>query len=80
MASLPCLGVIPALAVLIRWLNMEEPERFKRDSMKHAKIPYWLFIKLYLVGLAAISFSWFVYDFIFHPVRLFSHPPTLFGR
>ena len=49
---------------------MEEPERFKRDSMKYAKIPYWLIIKRYWVGLTAISLSWFVYDFITYPVRL----------
>ena len=48
---------------------MEEPERFKRDSMKNAKIPYWLIIKRYWVGLLAISTSWFVYDFIVYPVR-----------
>ena len=63
------LGVIPALAVLLWRLNMDEPDRFKRDSMKHAKIPYWLIIKRYWVGLLAISLSWFVYDFIVYPVR-----------
>jgi MFS family permease len=66
------LGVIPALAVLIWRINMEEPERFKRDSMRNAKIPYWLIIKRYWVGLAAISLSWFVYDFIVYPFGLYS--------
>ena len=67
------LGIIPALAVLIWRLNMEEPERFKRDSMRDAKIPYWLIIKRYWVGLLAISTSWFLYDFIVYPV-CFAHP------
>jgi hypothetical protein len=75
------LGIIPALAVLIWRMNMDEPERFKRDSMKHAKIPYWLIIKRYWVGLLAISASWFLYDFIVYPVRLLSpfSARSLFG-
>ena len=71
------LGVVPALAVLIWRLNMDEPERFKRDSMKNAKIPYWLILKRYWVGLLAISLSWFVYDFITYPVRFLSPHPNL---
>jgi len=47
---------------------MEEPTRYKKDSMKHAKIPYWLIIKRYWAGLAAISLTWFIYDFITYPV------------
>ena len=69
------LGVVPALAVLIWRINMDEPERFKRDSMRDAKIPYWLIIKRYWVGLAAISLSWFLYDFIVYPVRVLSRIP-----
>jgi len=53
------LGVIPALAVLIWRLSMEEPARYKKDSMKNAKIPYLLIIKRYGVSLAAISFTWY---------------------
>ncbi|KAF9791015.1 MFS Git1p-related glycerophosphoinositol and glycerophosphocholine permease [Thelephora terrestris] len=66
------LGIIPALAVLVWRINMEEPERFRRDSMKNAKIPYWLIIKRYWVGLLAISTSWFLYDFIVYPFGLYS--------
>ncbi|KAF9645102.1 MFS Git1p-related glycerophosphoinositol and glycerophosphocholine permease [Thelephora ganbajun] len=66
------LGVVPALAVLLWRLNMEEPERYRRDSMRDAKIPYWLIIKRYWVGLVAISISWFVYDFITYPFGLYS--------
>jgi hypothetical protein len=49
---------------------MEEPTRFKRDSMLNVKIPYWLIIKRYWVGLLGISIAWFVYDFITYPVCL----------
>jgi hypothetical protein len=53
---------------------MEEPTRYKKDSMKHAKIPYWLIIKRYWVGLAALSLTWFIYDFITYPVSfMFIH-------
>ncbi|KAG6863349.1 hypothetical protein C0993_011887 [Termitomyces sp. T159_Od127] len=53
-------GMIPALAVFLWRLNMDEPLRYKKDSMKHAKIPYLLVIKRYWNRLAAISFIWCV--------------------
>ncbi|KAJ7799663.1 MFS Git1p-related glycerophosphoinositol and glycerophosphocholine permease [Mycena olivaceomarginata] len=58
------LGFFPALTTLIwRW-NTEEPDMYKRNSMKTIKIPYWLVFKRYGVQLAAVSFTWFLYDFI----------------
>ena len=47
---------------------MEEPTRFKKDSMKNTKIPYRLVIKRYWPSLLAISVTWFIYDFIAYPV------------
>jgi hypothetical protein len=64
------LGVIPAAAVFLWRLKMEEPTRYKKDSMKNAKVPYWLIIKRYWLGLAALSLTWFIYDFITYPVSL----------
>ncbi|KAG8702438.1 hypothetical protein FRC08_003490 [Ceratobasidium sp. 394] len=58
------LGVFPALAVLIWRLRMTEPTRYQRDSMRNTKVPYWLILKRYWKSLAAISITWFVYDFI----------------
>ncbi|KAF9451867.1 MFS Git1p-related glycerophosphoinositol and glycerophosphocholine permease [Macrolepiota fuliginosa MF-IS2] len=66
------LGVVPALLVFVWRLNMDEPERFKKDSMKHAKIPYLLVLKRYWVSLLAISFVWFLYDFIVYPFSIYS--------
>jgi len=66
------LGVIPALAVFLWRLNMEEPTRYKTDSMKRARIPYWLILKRYWLSLTAISFTWFLYDFITYPFGLYS--------
>jgi len=54
------LGVIPALVVFFWRLNMDEPERFKKDSMRDTKIPYLLVIKRYWISLLAISFTWCV--------------------
>ncbi|KAF8525794.1 major facilitator superfamily domain-containing protein [Hysterangium stoloniferum] len=66
------LGVIPAAAVFIWRFNMREPTRYKKDSMKHAKIPYFLILKRYWVRLTAICIAWFIYDFITYPFGLFS--------
>lgn len=66
------LGTFPAIAILIwRW-TIDEPERYKKDSMKHAKIPYMLVIRRYWVSLAAISVVWFLYNFIVYPFGLYS--------
>jgi len=66
------LGVVPALLVFLWRLNMDEPRRYKQDSMKHAKIPYMLVIRRYWVSLSAISFIWFLYDFIVYPFGIYS--------
>ncbi|KAH6909115.1 glycerophosphodiester transporter [Coprinopsis sp. MPI-PUGE-AT-0042] len=66
------LGVVPAAAVFIWRLSMEEPARYRKDSMKNAKTPYLLIIKRYWVSLAAISFVWFLYDIIVYPFGLYS--------
>ena len=58
------LGVIPALAVLIWRLNMQNPSHYRKNSMRDTKIPYWLVIRRYWVNLLAISLTWFIYDFI----------------
>ncbi|KAF9038118.1 putative metabolite transporter [Panaeolus papilionaceus] len=66
------LGVVPALAVFLWRLNMDEPTRYKKDSMKYAKIPYMLVLRRYGWSLAGISFVWFLYDFIVYPFGLYS--------
>jgi len=66
------LGVIPALAVLIWRLQMEEPKLYKKDSMKFVKIPYLLIFKRYWKSLFAICLTWFIYDFITYPFGIYS--------
>ncbi|KAL7279070.1 metabolite transporter [Trametes coccinea BRFM310] len=70
------LGVVPALAVLVWRLRMDEPTRFKKDSMARARVPYLLIIRRYWVSLAAISITWFLYDFITYPFGLYSSTVT----
>lgn len=66
------LGVIPAVAVFIWRLNMQEPTRFRKDSMARARTPYWLIIKRYWRNLFAICITWFIYDFITYPFSIYS--------
>lgn len=54
------LGVVPALAVFLWRLNMEEPTRYKKDAMKRTSVPYLLIIRRYWVSLAAISAVWYL--------------------
>ena len=58
------LGAFPALAVLIWRLNMQNPSHYRKNSMRDTRIPYLLIIRRYWVNLLAISFTWFIYDFI----------------
>ncbi|KAG2358289.1 MFS Git1p-related glycerophosphoinositol and glycerophosphocholine permease [Suillus spraguei] len=70
------LGVVPAVGVFFWRLRMEEPTRYKRDSMKYVRIPYMLVIKRYWRGLLGISLAWFIYDFIAYPFGLYSSTIT----
>ncbi|KAG8769128.1 hypothetical protein FRC15_004756, partial [Serendipita sp. 397] len=49
------LGVFPAVAVFIWRLSMENPESYKRNSMKHATVPYRLILRRYWPSLLAVS-------------------------
>lgn len=70
------LGVVPAVAVFLWRLRMEESKRYKRDSMKHVRIPYGLVVKRYWRSLFGISLAWFIYDFIVYPFGLYSSTIT----
>jgi MFS family permease len=66
------LGIVPALLVFLWRLNMDEPVRFRKDSMKRARIPYLLVLRKYGVSMVALATSWFIYDFIVYPFGLYS--------
>jgi MFS family permease len=65
------LGVIPPLLLLYLRIQLQEPEEFKRESMKYAKIPYWLVIKFYGPRLFVVSLIWFLYDFSTYSFNLY---------
>ena len=58
------LGVVPPMFLLYFRLKLNEPEIYAKNSMRHVPIPYWLIIKRYWIKLAAVSITWFLYDWI----------------
>ena len=71
------LGVIPALAVLVWRLNMDEPTRYKKDAIVRGSVPYWLIFRRYWKEFTGISITWFVYDFITCVVSISEYLPFL---
>ncbi|KAI8335474.1 major facilitator superfamily domain-containing protein [Chlamydoabsidia padenii] len=65
------LGVVPPTIVLYYRLKMTDTKQYKANAMKK-KVPYWLIFKRYWRKLFAVSFTWFVYDFISYPNGVFS--------
>ncbi|KAG8991316.1 hypothetical protein FRB90_001394, partial [Tulasnella sp. 427] len=73
------LGTIPPLLVLFWRMRMHEPERFRKESMKHVAwkdYPVWLIVKRYWLRFTAISLAWFIYDFITYPFGIYSSTIT----
>ncbi|KAI0783689.1 major facilitator superfamily domain-containing protein [Abortiporus biennis] len=66
------LAFVPAMAVFIWRLRMEEPIRFKKDCMVRGRTPYWLIFKRYWPSLTGICINWFLYDFIAYPFGIYS--------
>lgn len=58
------LGAIPPLVLLIARIWMVEPELYRKNNMRRAKIPYWLLIKRYWFRLLGICIVWFIYDWM----------------
>jgi MFS family permease len=56
------LGVVPPLLLFLLRLKLNEPEEFKRESMKHVSIPYGLVLKYYWWRLFVVGLIWFLYD------------------
>lgn len=69
-------GAIPPLLLIFARMFMDEPEAYKKNAMKHVKIPYRLIIKRYWRKLAAVSFCWFIYDWITYPFGMYASDIT----
>lgn len=70
------LGVVPPMILMYFRLKMKEPEAYAKNSMKHARIPYWLLIKRYWLKLLAVSITWFIYDWITYPFGIYASTIT----
>ncbi|KAL2069597.1 hypothetical protein VTL71DRAFT_14276 [Oculimacula yallundae] len=66
------LGCLPPMVLLWLRIKLQEPEEFKKESMKHVKIPYLLVLKYYGFRLAIVSLVWFLYDFSTYSFGIFS--------
>lgn len=66
------LGVVPPIALLLLRLKLQEPEEFKRESMKHTKIPYGLVLRFYWKRLLVVGAIWFLYDFSSYSFGIYS--------
>lgn len=66
------LGAIPPLSVFYFRLKMKDGERYAKDGMRYAKIPYLLVIKKYGGRLVTVSIIWFIYDFSAYAFGIYS--------
>ncbi|KAL9604654.1 MAG: hypothetical protein Q9219_000374 [cf. Caloplaca sp. 3 TL-2023] len=66
------LGVIPPLSLLYLRLKLDEPEEFKRETMKNTTTPWALVLKFYWLRLAVVSLIWFIYDFSAYSFSIYS--------
>ncbi|TXT07617.1 uncharacterized protein COLE_04541 [Cutaneotrichosporon oleaginosum] len=66
------LGAVPPLLLTFFRLFMDEPEAYQKNAMKHVKIPYRLILKRYWPKLLAVSFCWFLYDWITYPFGMYA--------
>lgn len=66
------IDAIPPLVLLFARLFMDEPEAYKKNSMRHVRIPYLLVVRRYWLRLFAVSLVWFIYDWITYPFGMYS--------
>ncbi|KAF9632811.1 General substrate transporter [Lasiodiplodia theobromae] len=66
------IGIIPPLSLLWLRLKLQEPEAYKRESMRDTTTPYWLALKYYGFRLFVVSLIWFIYDFSAYAFGIYS--------
>jgi MFS family permease len=67
------IGIIPPLSLLYLRVKLEEPEEFKRESIKSVRDTPWLLVmKFYGWRLFIVSMIWFVYDFNAYAFSVYS--------
>jgi MFS family permease len=71
------LGVVPPLLLFLLRLKLKEPEEFKRESMKHVRIPYGIVLRFYWYRLLVVGLIWFLYDVCLFPSLTHPTPKKL---
>ncbi|KAI1454412.1 MFS general substrate transporter [Annulohypoxylon moriforme] len=66
------IGVVFPLVLFVLRLKLKEPAEFSRNSMKHAKTPYFLIFRYYGFRLLIVSLIWFIYDFSAYSFSIYS--------
>ena len=69
-----CLGIgaLPPLSLLYLRLKLQEPEEYKRQTMRETRTPYLLVLRFYGFRLFMVSLIWFIYDFSSYSFSLYS--------
>ncbi|KAK4164551.1 major facilitator superfamily domain-containing protein [Cladorrhinum sp. PSN259] len=65
-------GTLFPLVLFILRIFLKEPEEYRKNSMKYAKIPYRLVLRFYGWRLFIVSAVWFIYDFSIYSFGIFS--------
>ncbi|KAK4230119.1 major facilitator superfamily domain-containing protein [Podospora fimiseda] len=65
-------GVIFPSVLFVFRIFLKEPEEYRKNSMKHTKIPYRLVLAFYGWRLFIVSTVWFVYDFSAYSFSIYS--------
>ncbi|KAK4462726.1 major facilitator superfamily domain-containing protein [Cladorrhinum samala] len=65
-------GVLFPMALFVLRVFLKEPEEYRKNSMKHAKVPYWLVLRFYGWRLFIVSAVWFIYDFSAYSFGIYS--------
>lgn len=55
------IGILPPLLIFFWRLRMDEPERYKKSTIRGAPTPYWLALKRYWRSFLGLSLAWFLY-------------------
>ncbi|KAK9460809.1 major facilitator superfamily domain-containing protein [Lipomyces oligophaga] len=66
------LGAIPPMSIFYLRLKLQEPEQFRKNTMRHCRIPYLLVLRFYGFRLFIVAIIWFIYDFSAYSFSLYS--------
>ncbi|KAK9455545.1 major facilitator superfamily domain-containing protein [Dipodascopsis uninucleata] len=67
------LGAIPPMSLFYLRLKFQEPEQFRKNTIRKAKtVPYFMILKFYGPRLLVVAAIWFIYDFSAYSFGLYS--------